>query len=97
MKASKGTESDKDPESGQGTEAGAKGGAGLDDILKSKEVEELENDYTTAMSGNKDEFVAFLDKYKIPQDEITNNEGRKNAITAYYNTKMVELSGFENQ
>lgn len=57
------------------------------------EPTELETDYQTAMSGNKDELVAFLEKYQIPQDELSNNDLRKKAITDYFNAEMEKLEG----
>ena len=51
---------------------------------ESKEPTELDIDYQEAMSGNKDELVSFMEKYDIDQTDITNNEGRKDAIKAFY-------------
>lgn len=59
---------------------------------REKAIEKLESDYLTAMSGNKDELVKFMVDYELPQEGITNNEGRKTAINAFYESKMEELS-----
>jgi hypothetical protein len=52
--------------------------------------EELSNDYVEAMSGKKDDLVAFMVKYEIDQSEIVNNEDRQKAITAYFESQNEE-------
>tara|TARA_R110000851_G_scaffold108617_1_gene230039 strand:- start:23178 stop:23774 length:597 start_codon:yes stop_codon:yes gene_type:complete len=51
---------------------------------KGGDASELENDYVEAMSGKKDDLVAFMVKYEIDQSDIVNNEDRQKAITAYF-------------
>lgn len=58
------------------------------ELTDEQKKELLSEEYATAMSGNKPELQAFLDKYAIPSGDLTNNEGRKKRITAWFEDQM---------
>ena len=60
------------------------------ELTEDEKVEELQNDYAKAMAGNKPELEAFLNKYGISSGDLTNNEGRKQRITKWFESEMAK-------
>lgn len=71
--------------------------ATVKELTDNEKFEELQNDFTQAMAGNKPELDAFLTKYGIKAADLANNEGRKKRIKAYFEAEMEKHDSEEEE